>query len=142
MPLRVSQMAEGTGVDPSVLSSALEDIAVDALILKALIERDVTFYPLPGALSRLELGLGVVKSGFSVMVLTCLNSGVDFIAQDTREVPSTDDRSTGEDPAADGGLPPWEVDGGSAMHGPGEGEVPDGDASLVDVQGVQPDLRG
>lgn len=126
MPLKISQMAEGTDIDPSVFVSALEALMEEALTLKVLIERDHHFYLLPAIVSRMDMHMMAIKSGFSVMVLTCLKDGVDFIAQDSKGVAETNDRSTGEDPLDGAGLPPGEVDGepagaeASDSHGSGQ----------------------
>jgi hypothetical protein len=106
-------MAEGTEVDPRVLDEALGELITNAMVLRTLIREDSVFYVMPSVVSQMDMDLMAVKSGFSVMVMTCIAAGVDFIAQDTKEVPDNRDRSTGEDPLDGGGLPDREVHGES-----------------------------
>lgn len=118
MPLTVKQMAEHTDmVQLTDVTEALQELAIQAQVVKKLIERGALFATVVGEISKTEFHLQFVKSALSLMAMTALGQGVDFIAQDAWEVPSGLDRSTGLDPVGGGDVPAGQVDGQPADAG-------------------------
>lgn len=126
MALSFRLMGEKAGVDPAQLALVLESIIIDAMVAKTLVEGNEAFYLVPSVISRIDAALMAVKSGMSVMVMTALKEGVDFIAQSEWEVPSGVDQTTGVDPVYGGSVPGGgghgEAGNGPPTEGPGDGE--------------------